>query len=102
MTSSVKLSPPLLRPAPALIAAAWGAVALVAAAQTLAAARLDGVDAAGALVRRLAILPLWAAATPAILRSARRFPVYVPREGAEPRHLALHLLLGSLFVVFAN
>ena len=90
-----------------LIAAAWGAVALVAAVQTVAMVRLEGGRAgvATALVQRLSIIPLWAAATPAVLRSARRFPVVEGRGEARRvslPHLALHATLGALFVVLAN
>jgi hypothetical protein len=88
---------------PTLIAAAWSAVACVAAAQTMAMVRLHGgVDIAAALLQRLSILPLWAVATPAILWSARRYPVLAPDRRPSASHLAMHLALGSLFIVLAN
>ena len=105
ITPSTPAAPPvppraLLRP----VLLAWSAVAVAAAAQTVAMVRLEdgrGVDLTRVLAVRLAILPLWAAATPAVLRSARRFPV-LESGRLRPRHLALHLALGTLFIVAAN
>lgn len=93
-------APSSLRTAGAVLLA-WGAVSLGAALQVVVAARLDGrtVGFGAAWLRHLPILVLWALATPAILASARRFPVRGP--GA-PGAAAVHLAAGSLFVVGAN
>lgn len=88
---------------PAFTLALWSCVALVAAAQAVAVARLDPHIAIGAaLSARLSILPLWALATPIILRSARRFPVIGAGSSVSLAHLALHALCGTLFIVMAN
>ena len=87
---------------PAAIIGAWTIVAVAAAVQAVALVRLDGrADTIRAVVGRVSIIPLWAIATPFILRSARRFPVVRARE-VVPASLALHLALGSLFIVFTN
>jgi hypothetical protein len=92
-----------VRREPIVIAAVWGLVALVAAMQTVWLVRLDGTaELTRALLSRLSIIPLWAIATPAILRSARRFPVIARGWELSPRHLALHVALGSGFVVVSN
>ncbi|MGD2070811.1 MAG: LytTR family DNA-binding domain-containing protein [Gemmatimonadota bacterium] len=83
------------------IAGGWGVVALVAAGQTLLFARLAGrpMGVVQALTRHLPLLLLWALATPAVLRSARRFPV---RRDAWLRPVLVHFALGTLFIVCAN
>jgi two-component system LytT family response regulator len=90
--------------APALwIAVAWSGIALAAALQTALLVRLDGgATLAHALASRLSIIPLWALATPLVLRSARRFPVAAHGHPLSPAYLALHLALGSLFIVASN
>lgn len=83
------------------IAGAWSVVALVAGGQTLLFARLAGqpVTVGQAFTRHLPLLLLWALATPAVLRSARRFPV---RGDAWLRSALVHFALGTLFIVGAN
>jgi hypothetical protein len=89
--------------APALIVAAWTLVAMVAAIQAFALVRLDGRRALGdAILARLSILPLWALATPFILRSARRFRVADAERHISPAAVAIHAALGSLFIVATN
>jgi hypothetical protein len=89
--------------APMLIGAAWTVVALAAAVQAIALGRLDGrVNLLAAVVGRVAIIPLWAIATPFIFRSARRFPVVGQDRRPNPASIAVHLALGSLFIVMAN
>lgn len=89
--------------APALIAGAWTFVALAAAVQAIALGRLDGrVNLLGAVLGRVAIIPLWAIATPFIFRSVRRYPVMGHDRRPNPRSIAVHLALGSLFIVMAN
>ena len=85
-----------------LIVLAWSSVAVVAVIQSLAVARVTGADTLRAVAGRLAIVPLWALATPLILRSARRWPVIGTPASALWRHVALHIALGSLFIVVAN
>ncbi len=88
---------------PLLVLAAWTAVAALAAVQTVAMARLGGVtQLTAALVSRLSIIPLWAIATPAILRSARRFPVVGRARGLSLPNVALHAAFGSAFIVCSN
>jgi DNA-binding LytR/AlgR family response regulator len=88
---------------PAAILAAWTVVAAAAAVQAIALVRLDGrVDMLAAVLGRLSIIPLWAIATPFILRSARRFPVVGDNRRPNPTSIAAHLALGSLFIVLAN
>ena len=85
------------------IAAAWSVVAVLAAVQTAALVRLSGgASLTAALLGRLAIIPLWAAATPLVLRSARRFPLVGAGRRVSPAHLGLHLAAGSAFLVLAN
>jgi len=93
---------PRLRSA-AIITSVWAVVAAVAAIQTVALVRLNGhADLAASMVSRLSILPLWALATPLILRSARVLPVIGP--GGRPNIVAAaaHILLGSLFILASN
>ena len=84
------------------IAAIWLVVALGAAAQTTVLARATETDLAGALARRLAILPLWMVATPLILWSARRWPPLDGERRPVTSALALHIASGAAFVVLAN
>ena len=87
----------------AVIAGAWALVALAATVQAFALVRLDGrSDVVGAVVSRVSIIPLWALATPLILRSARRSPVVDGGRRVSPSALALHLVLASLFIVVTN
>ena len=88
---------------PVAIAGVWTLVALVAAAQAVALVRLDGrADLGAAIAGRLSIIPLWALATPLILRSARRFPVVDAETHISLPFGALHIALGSAFIVLAN
>jgi DNA-binding LytR/AlgR family response regulator len=88
---------------PVAIAAAWTLVAMAAAVQAVALVRLDGrTNMVAAVLGRLSILPLWALATPLILRSARRFPVVGPNRHLSALSAAVHVALGSLFIVFTN
>jgi two-component system LytT family response regulator len=88
---------------PAAIAGVWAVVTIAAAIQALALVRLDGrTDVTGAVLSRLSILPLWAIATPLILRSAGRLPVAGQGRRVSAPAIALHLALGSLFIVLAN
>ena len=89
--------------APVAIAGVWTVVAMVAAVQAVALVRLGGrTNMADVIVGRLSILPLWALATPLILRSARRFAM-VDRNGhVSVFSAALHLVLGSLFIVITT
>ncbi|MDF2774063.1 MAG: Two component transcriptional regulator, LytTR family [Geminicoccaceae bacterium] len=102
--SAVRLAPALPRlGAPAAIAMVWSLVAIVAAVQAAALVWLEGrADVVGAITSRVSIIPVWALATPVILRSARWLPV--ARTGQRPNPLALlaHGAFGSLFVVLAN
>jgi hypothetical protein len=89
--------------APMIIAGAWTVVAIAAAVQAIALVRLDGrVNLLGAVLGRVSIIPLWAIATPFIFRSARRFPVIRHDRRPNPGAIAVHLALGSLFIVIAN
>jgi hypothetical protein len=88
---------------PAAIAGVWTIVAMAAAVQAVALVRLDGrPDMARAILGRLSILPLWALATPLILRSARRFPVVRPDRRISLESAAAHVALGSVFIVLSN
>jgi DNA-binding LytR/AlgR family response regulator len=90
------------RVAPLVIVGAWTIVAVAAAVQALALVHLDGRgDTLRAVLGRVSIVPLWALATPLILRSARRFRVV--RDGELiPASIAAHVALGSLFIVLTN
>ena len=89
--------------APATIVGAWTLVAMAAALQAIALVRLNGrVDMTDALLGRLSIIPVWAIATPFILRSARWLPVVNANRRVEMASVAAHMLLGSLFIVLAN
>lgn len=93
---------PRLR-APAVIAAIWTAVAIVAAVQAVALVRLDGrADLLGSIASRLSIIPLWALATPFILRSARALPVIGVDWRPNPAAILAHVALGSAFIVVTN
>jgi LytTr DNA-binding domain-containing protein len=89
--------------APATIVGAWMLVAMAAALQAIALVRLNGrVDITAALLGRLSIIPVWAIATPFILRSARWFPVVNENRRVEMAAVAAHVLFGSSFIVLAN
>ena len=89
--------------APAAIVGVWTVVAAAAALQALALVRLDGrSDVLGAVLGRVSIIPLWALVTPLILRSARRFPVVAAGGRVSAAAAAIHLALGSLFIVISN
>jgi two-component system LytT family response regulator len=89
--------------APAVILAVWTLVALVAAVQAAALVRLDGRHGLGdAMLARLSILPIWALATPFVLRSARRFRVVDTERHVSLASIAIHAALGSVFIVMAN
>ena len=76
---------------------------MAAAVQAVALVRLEGgADMTGAIIARLSIIPIWALATPPILRSARRFPVVDDARRVSVPFIGLHLVLASLFVVLAN
>ena len=89
--------------APATIVGVWAVVAVAAALQAVALVRLDGrADMVGAVLGRLSIIPLWAIATPFILRSAGRFPIIRVGRRVDTVSVAAHLVLGSAFIVVAN
>jgi hypothetical protein len=89
--------------APAAIVVAWTVVAMAAALQAMALVRLDGrADMLRAVLGRLSIIPLWALATPFILRSARWFPVVASDRRVTLRSVAVHVAIGSLFIAFSN
>ncbi len=76
---------------------------MAAALQAIALVRLDGrADMMGALLGRLSIIPLWAIATPFILRSARRFPVVDAGNRVDIGYAATHLAIGSAFIIVSN
>ena len=88
---------------PAMIVAAWTLVAMVAAVQVVALVRLDGRRGLGdAMLARLSILPLWALATPFILRSAKRFRVVDAERHLSLVAIAIHAAFGSVFIVLTN
>jgi len=88
---------------PATIVGIWTVVAMAAVLQAVALVRLDGrADMVGAVLGRLSIIPLWAIATPFILRSAGRFPVVRVGRRVDAASVAAHLVLGSAFIVVAN
>jgi two-component system LytT family response regulator len=88
---------------PITIVGAWTLVAMAAAVQAVALVRLDGrADLMSAVLNRLSILPLWALATPFILRSARRFGVVGENRQIAPVSVVAHLVLGTLFIVLSN
>lgn len=96
------LALPRLRP-PAAIAAVWSLVAIVAAVQAAALVWLDGrADLVQSITTRVSIIPLWALATPVILRSARWLPVVRTGQRPDPLALAAHAAFGSVFVLLAN
>lgn len=77
---------------------AWTAIAV--AATGLVAVRLIAIGRMDRFVPEsltdLAIIPLWALATPWIFRSAERWPV------SSRRNAALHVLFGAAFVLLSN
>ena len=88
---------------PASIVGIWTVVAIAAAVQAVALVRLDGrADLAGAVLSRVSIIPLWALATPFILRSARWYPVVDGQKRVSLPFIALHLALASAFIVLTN
>ena len=88
---------------PASIVGVWTVVAIAAAVQAVALVRLDGrADLVGAVVSRVSIIPLWALATPLILRSARWYPVVDAERRVSLPFVALHLVAASAFVVLTN
>jgi Ni/Co efflux regulator RcnB len=83
-----------------LVVALWTLAALFAGAQRLVERVVLGREADGLLLRQdLWLLGMWALATPAIIWSARRYPV---RGSAAVRHAALHFAAGTAFVVVTN
>ncbi len=90
-------------PAPLVIVGVWAAVAAAATLQAVALARLNGrADLGDVIASRLSILPLWALATPLILRSTRWLPVVGSDRRPNPVAIAAHLVFGSLFIIAAN
>jgi hypothetical protein len=84
----------------AVTAITWLCVAIAATA--LRGMAFMAVGARPTLANTTADLPLiaiWAAVTPLVLRSARRWPVRGPR--ARP-HAVLHLAIGAVFIVASN
>jgi two-component system LytT family response regulator len=85
-------------PRPLLIAMAWTLIAIAAAG--LVAVRLVAIGRMDRFVPEsladLAIIPLWALATPWIFRSAERWPA------SSRRNIALHAAFGAAFVVVSN
>ena len=89
--------------APAIILGVWAVVAAAAALQALALVHLDGrSNVVGAVLGRVSIIPVWAVATPFILRSARRFSVVGDDWRVSPVAAAIHVALGSVFIVLSN
>jgi LytTr DNA-binding domain len=89
-----------VRREPVVTLLVWLTVALAAASLRVLARRATGeVPTLGGASMDVWMIGLWAAATPLILRSARRFPVRSPRVAA--RALA-HLAVGSGFVLATN
>jgi hypothetical protein len=88
-------------PAPrTLVIVLWTLAALFAGALRLVERLVLGRGADGLLLRQdLWLLGMWALATPAIVWSARRFPV---RGSRAVRHAALHFAMGTAFVVVTN
>jgi len=88
---------------PTTIVGIWTVVAMVAALQAVALVRLAGrADMVDAVLGRLSIIPVWAIATPFILRSAGRFRVVGVGRRVDIASAAAHLALGSAFIVVAN
>jgi hypothetical protein len=85
-------------PRPLLIAIAWLLIAIVAVG--LVAVRLIAIGRMDRFVPEaladVAIIPLWALATPGILRSAERWPV------TSRRNIAIHAAFGAAFVIVSN
>lgn len=85
-------------PRPLLIALAWLVIAIVAGG--LVAVRLAAIGRMDRLVPEaltdIAIIPLWALATPWIFRSAERWRVTSRRD------IAIHAAFGSSFVILSN
>lgn len=79
----------------------WSAVLVTAVAQEVLLAHLRGTqqDIVGILRDNAFILGLWALATPAVLRSAARWPIRGPGRW---RHIAYHVLAAVTFVIALN
>lgn len=89
--------------APAAVVITWTVVAMAAALQAMALVRLDGrADMLRAVLGRVSIIPVWAIATPFILRSARWFPVVGNDRRVSVRPFAAHIAIASLFIVVSN
>ena len=78
--------------------AIWALAALAVVVQRIAQLALDD-PSAGRFRQDAWLLGLWSLATPAIVWSARRFPV---RGGSALEHAALHLAAGTAFIVAGN
>jgi sensor histidine kinase YesM len=80
----------------------WGAAVCYTLVVTALNARLLGVAAPEApwMVEQIVLLLFWATATPAIIWSARRFPL--DRRGRRLVHLAIHLTLAFGFILATN
>jgi two-component sensor histidine kinase len=80
----------------------WGAAVCYTLVVTALSARLVGAAMPGApwIVEQIVLLLFWATATPAILWSARRFPL--DRRGRRLPHLAVHLGLAFGFILATN
>jgi len=84
----------------ALVVGLWTLAAAFAGVQRLAEGLLLGRAGDAPLFRQdLWLLAMWALAAPAILWSARRFPVRGPSAA---RNAAVHLTAGTAFVVATN
>jgi hypothetical protein len=88
---------------PVAIIGAWTLVAVAAAVQAAALVHLDGrANLVDSILGRVSIIPLWALATPVILRSARRFPIAGSGRRFAPSAVVAHYALGTLFIVLTN
>jgi hypothetical protein len=77
----------------------WGAaIGYVLLVRALGARLGAGAPPAPQLVEQVVLLVLWAAGTPAILWSARRFPL----DRGRVRHVVMHLALASGFILAIN
>lgn len=96
--------PPPLRRESSLVALTWSAIGLIALVQAIVLSRVNGAtDITVAVLNRVSIIPLWALATPLVLRSARRWPLVTqPPTSLLPVNLLRHVAFGSGFVVTAN
>jgi two-component system, LytTR family, sensor kinase len=80
----------------------WGAAVCYTLVVTAISARLVGAALPGPpwIVEQIVLLLFWAAATPAILWSARRFPL--DRRGRRLAYLGVHLLFAFAFILATN